>query len=109
MIYVCTVPTQCTGYALGPAPGPPAPIPILPRSRSTVDKVGLFVSSPLFSIVYLYTWPSSTDISTPLQFHSANSLVLLILPVIKYSSPFCFYRYRASGWCFDGISRVSAL
>ena len=46
-----TVPNQCTGYALGPAPGPPAPIPILPRSRSTVDKVG-FVC--LFSFVFSF-------------------------------------------------------
>ena len=31
--------SDTTGHALGPAPGPPTPVPILPRNRSTMDKV----------------------------------------------------------------------
>ena len=38
---LCSVNTisDTTGHALGPAPGPPTPVPILPRNRSTMDKV----------------------------------------------------------------------
>ena len=29
----------CVGHCLGIAPGPPQPVPILPRDRTNIDKV----------------------------------------------------------------------